>query len=307
MRCRSALCVALACVGWIACSTAAWAQSSDDAAPRPLTGVLARIKATGVVRLGYRDSAVPFSFVSGDGKPIGYSIDLCNAIVEDLAQATGAASLKVDYRRVTPADRFDQIADGRIDLECGSTTANAERRARAAFSPMIFVTGTRLLVRHGSGIRSIRELADRNVLVVRGTTNEAAMRTLASNARPSFRVVLADDYAQALERMAGSDADAFAADDIVLAGMLAERGLGARYDIVGGLLSYEPYAIMFARDDPALAAVVQDSFARLAASRELRWIYTRWFEDRLPSGARLRVPMGQELEGAFEMLGLPPE
>jgi glutamate/aspartate transport system substrate-binding protein len=283
------------------------AQPIEEPAAGALTGVLKRIKVAGVVRIGYRQGAVPFAFEGRDVLPYGYSIDLCHEIVENLAQAVGLAALRIEYRRVTPADRIAQVVDGQIDLECGATTNTAERRKQVAFSPLIYVTGTRLLVRRGSPVRSLRDLAGRKVVVARGTTNEDAMRQLAAKAARGAIVLTADDHAQALEKLASGEADALAADDILLAGYLAEKGLHERYVMVGDLLSYEPYGIMFARDDAALAAVVEATFRRLAESRELRWIYNKWFLRRLPSGIRLGLPMSAQLQRSFELLGLPPE
>jgi glutamate/aspartate transport system substrate-binding protein len=147
----------------------------------------------------------------------------------------------------------------------------------------------------------------RKVVVVRGTTNEEAMRHLATTLARGATIVVADDYAQGLAMLAAGEADAFAGDDILLAAFVAERGLQRQYAVVGELLSYEPYGIMFARDDPALAQAVDAAFRRLAASRELRWIYNKWFLRALPSGVRLGLPMSAELQRSFEILGLPPE
>ncbi len=286
---------------------AASAQYISEREAKPLTGALKRIKDAGVVRIGYRQAAIPFSYEGPDGRPYGYSIDLCHEIVEDIAEAAGSAMLIVQYRRVTPADRIAQVVDGQIDLECGATTNTAERRKHAAFSPLIFVAGTRLLVRHGSPLRSARDLPGRKVAVVRGTTNEEAMRHLATTIARGATVLVAEDHAQALSMLAAGEADAFAADDILLTGYIAEKGLRGQYSVVGELLSYEPYGIMFARDDPSLAAAVDAAFRRLAASRELRWIYNKWFLRPLPSGIRLGLPMSAELQRSFEVLGLPPE
>lgn len=283
------------------------AQYIEDRQAQPLTGVLKRVKATGIVRLGFRQSAIPFSFEGPDARPYGYSIDLCQEIVDELAHAVGVAFLRIEYRRVTPADRITQVVEGHIDLECGATTNTAERRKRVAFSPLIFVAGTRLLVKRSGPVRSVRDLAGRNVVVTRGTTNEEAMLGLATRGRRSFTVLTVDDYEQALQKLAAGEADALAADDILLTGYLAERGLRAQYAVVGELLSYEPYGIMFARDDRPLAEVVDSTFRRLAASREIRWIYNKWFLRSLPSGIRLGLPMSAELQRSFEILGLPPE
>jgi len=299
----------LACLAGalLAAAAGASAQYIADREARPLTGVLERIKDAGIVRIGFRQAAVPFSIEGPDGRPYGYSIDLCHEIVEDLAQAVGVASLRIEYRRVTPADRIAQVVDGSVDLECGATTNNAERRRQAAFSPLTFVAGTRLLVRSGSPLHSARDLPGRKVAVVRGTTNEEAMRHLATTIARGATVLVAEDYAQALSMLAAGEADAFAADDILLAAFIAERGLQRQYAVVGELLSYEPYGIMFARDDPPLTEAVDAAFRRLAASRELRWIYNKWFLRRLPSGIRLGLPMSAELQRSFELLGLPPE
>ena len=254
-----------------------------------------------------RAEAVPFSYEVREGQPHGYSIDLCAAIVADIAGEIGAASLRTEYRRVTPADRIDQVADGRVDLECGASTNTAERRTRVAFSPLTFVSGTRLLVRRGEGVHSLRELAGRRVAVVRGTTNEAVIRQFSGRPDSAFAVLAADDHAQAMAWLGDGRVDALAADDILIVALLAERGLQRQYAVVGELLSYEPYGIMFARDDAPLAAVVDATFRRLATTREIRWIYDKWFMRSLPSGVRLGMPMSIQLQRSLQVLGLPPE
>jgi glutamate/aspartate transport system substrate-binding protein len=296
-----------ACLAGLLAAGGASAQFIPDRDARPLAGVLKRIKDAGVVRIGYRQAAIPFAFEGPDGKPYGYSIDLCHAIVEDIAEAAGIAMLVVQYRRVTPADRIVQVVEGKVDLECGATTNTAERRRQVAFSPLIFVAGTRLLVRSGSAVRSARDLAGRKVVVARGTTNEEAMRRVSTTIARGTTVIVADDHAQALQMLATGDADALAADDILLTAHIAEKGLRGQYAVVGELLSYEPYGIMFARDDAPLAEAVDTAFRRLAASRELRWIYNKWFLRTLPSGTRLGLPMSAELQRSFEVLGLPPD
>lgn len=301
---------ALGCVAaaLLALTGVAQAQDTDEPAAGALTGVLKRIRSTGVVHLGYRERAIPFSYEGPDGRPYGYSIDLCQAIVEDIAQEIGAVPLRTEYRRVTPVDRIEQVVDGRVDLECGATTNTAQRREQVAFSPLIFVAGTRLLVRRGGPVRSWRDLAGRQVVaVVRGTTNEEAMRALAARQGRPFAVVTTDDYAQAVAKLGAGEVAAVAADDILLAGYVAEQKLQTQFAVVGELLSYEPYGLMFARGDPALAAVVERTFRRLATTRELRWIYDRWFVRAWPSGTRLSLPMGVELTRAFQLLGLPPD
>jgi ABC-type amino acid transport substrate-binding protein len=283
------------------------AQAFEEPEARALTGALKRIKDTGVVRIGYRERAVPFSFAGSDRRPYGYSIDLCAAIVEGIAREVGVALLRTEARQVTPADRIEQVVAGRIDLECGATSNTAQRREQVAFSPPIFVAGTRLLVRRGSPVHSVRDLKGRQVAVVRATTNEAAMRQLASTGGRSFTLAVADDYALALAKLGSGEVDALAADDVLIAGLLAEQKLRGQYAMVGELLSYESYGIMFAKDDAPLAEVIDQTFHRLATTREIRWIYDKWFLRSLPSGVRLGLPMSVQLERSFQLLGLPTD
>jgi ABC-type amino acid transport substrate-binding protein len=289
-------------VGARAQTAALVASTNVDGA---LTGVLARIRRAGVVQIGYRERALPFSTGKAGSTPYGYSIDLCLAIVEEIAGATGGQALRVAYRVVTPADRIELVEGGVIDLECGATTQTAERRARVAFSPLTFITGTRLAVPHGSAVGTRRSLEGRRVAVARGTTNEQALREHIARLGLHTEVVTVPDVADAFAQVAADRADAVASDEVLLLGYLAESGQRARFDLVGEWLSYEPYGIMFARDDPALAAVVDTAFERLARTRELRWIYGRWFVRQLPSGIRFGLPMSASLQRAFELLGLP--
>src|SRR5512134_2600536 len=140
-------------------ATGAQAQFSVDGEAHQLSGVLKRVREHRLVRIGFREGAVPFSFRGASGQPYGYSIDLCQAVVEDIAEAIGQKQVRVEYRPVTPVDRIEQVVDGRIDLECGATTSTAERSQRVAFSPIIFVAGTQLLVRRDSRIRSLDDIA----------------------------------------------------------------------------------------------------------------------------------------------------
>jgi ABC-type amino acid transport substrate-binding protein len=266
---------------------------------------LERFRESGAVRIGVRDAAVPFSFAGPDGQPRGYSIDLCRAIVEDLSKAAGK-TLRIEYRHVTPETRLDAITQGRIDLECGSTTVTEEREARVAFSPLIFVGGTRLMVRRGAALHSLQNMGGKTVVAVAGTTNARAL--LAQSTRGSnIRVRTSRGYDEAVTMLDTDNADALAADDVLIAGLIAGRGWQDKYIMVGDPLTREPYAIAFPRGDPALAAAVDATFRRLATSGELRRIYGRWFLQPLPTGAALGLPMGTHLSSVFKELGLPPE
>ena len=289
-----------------ACSQPA-AVAAPAAGAEVLTGTLARIRHSGVVRIGYRERALPFSFAGAGGIPYGYSIDLCMAIVEQIADAIGGRTPRIEYRRVTPGDRIDLVVRGEIDLECGATSNTPQRRQQVAFSPVTFVTGTKLAVGRTSGLRSRRDLEGRTIAVARGTTNEEAIRHIIATERRRVAVVATEDLEKAFALLADGKADAVASDDVLLLGYLAESGLRGAYVVVGEFVSFDSYGIMFARDDPALAATVAAAFERLAVTRELRWIYQRWFVRQLPSGIRLGLPMSPHLQRSFELIGLPPE
>ncbi|MFO1414464.1 MAG: amino acid ABC transporter substrate-binding protein [Burkholderiales bacterium] len=290
-------------LGMLALAASALAAPAWEGALSPR---VARIKASGTVRLGYRDDVVPFSFVGRDGMPAGYSLDLCRAVVATLADELGVP-LGIDYVRVTAQDRVRSVADGTVDLECGATTGTAQRRRAVAFSPVIFVTGTRLAVPRASKVRDVAALAGQRIAVVGGTTNEAALRDLDRRRSLHATLVVVDGYAAALAALADGRAEALAADEVLLRALLAESGRASEFRIVGPMLSLEPYGLMLPRDEPALAEAVAGTLRELAASREIVWLYDRWFTRPLPGGAAIGLPMGIELRRSFELLGLPPE
>lgn len=298
MRVRSAWVVAL-----LALAAAVHAAPPEGA----LTGRLAHIRATGIVHVGYREQALPFSYLGAGGAPIGYSLDLCRAIVAAIADEVGRGDLAVEYVRVTPQDRIERVATGDVDLECGATTSTAARRARVAFSPVVFVTGTRLAVPRASGVRSVAALAGKRVAVVAGTSNEAAMRDVARLRRIAFTLVPFAGYPEALAALRDGAVAALAADEVLLRGARLRADAPRDFRIVGELLSLEPYGIVYPRDDPALADVVTRALGALAASREIAWIYDRWFTRPLPGGGNLDMPMSVPLRRAFELIGLPPD
>ncbi len=295
--------VALLALG---CASAA-AQADRFAPPEVLAGALKRVAQSGTLRIGYRADAAPFSFVSKAGEVHGYSIDLCRAIAESIGDGIGGAPPKLEFRQVSAADRLDQVAAGAVDLECGSTTNTAARRQRVAFSPPIFITGTRLAVRRDAGIRGLADLAGRAVAVVRGTTNEEALRGIVARQGLRIGVVVTDDLPQAFALLAAGRVDAVGGDDVLLVGELVRTGVRARHAVVGPLLTFERYGIVYARDDPGLAATVARALHDLARAGELARIYDKWFVRVLPNGERMGMPMGPELTRAFEILGMPSE
>jgi glutamate/aspartate transport system substrate-binding protein len=210
---------------------------------------------------------------------------------------------------VTSETRIEAIVSGRADLECGSTTANLERRRQVAFSPVIFVSGTKLLVKRGSPIRSYRNLAGRTVVVTAGTTNEIAMREIARRFKLDFRLVVEKDHSQSYARLEAGTADAFATDDVLLYGLLAQRQAKKDYQVVGEFLSYDPYGIMYRRDDPQLEWLVNRAFRDLADDGEIERQYKRWFLQRLPGAGSqsLDLPMSAQLETILRTMAANPQ
>jgi len=269
-----------------------------------LIGTLKKIKESKTVTLGYRESSIPFSYVTRTGDAIGYSIDLCNAVVDDVTTELEGLEIAVKYRKVTAESRIAAVRSGEIDLECGSTTANFERKKLVAFSPIFFIAGTKLLVPRDSTITSYRDLRGKTVVVTAGTTNETAVRAISDKQKLGIKLLIGADHDQSFQMLAEGKADAFATDDVLLYGLVATTKSG-RYHVVGDYLSYDPYGLMYRKDDSDFGAVVDRTFTRLAQSRELVQLYNKWFQQRLPTGETLDLPMSPQLEEVFRVEGVP--
>ena len=299
--------LALACAVAIVATAAAVAVHAQIGGFVPkYTGTLKQIADSSVVRIGYRENSPPFAFLDAGRKPVGYSLDLCEIVVEEISKEL-VKDLRVEFKPVSPENRFEKVTSADIDLECGSTTNNAERRKTVAFSPTMFVTGTKLMVRRGSGILNIRDLANKTVVLTRGTVHETAVPKLAERQKIPIKFVFAGDHRESFDLLAAGKADAFANDDVQLYGMLAETKSASDFRVVGDFLTYADYALMFRKDDPDFAEVVERAFHRLAGSREIVAIYERWFQKPLPSGVRLNLPMSPHLEELFRVQGLPSD
>jgi glutamate/aspartate transport system substrate-binding protein len=272
--------------------------------PPHLTGTLAKISTAGKITLGVRDAALPFSYKLPDGSPAGYAVDLCKELVDSISSQLGARPIGVVYKTVTAEDRIDRVVSGDVDLECGSTTRNKARLERVAFSPVFFVAGTKLLVSRESTIRSYRDLRGKTVVVTSGTTNEQAMHVLIDRLVVRTTIVTAPNHTASFAMLRAGQADAFATDDVLLAGLAATVD-GQDYHVVGDYLSYEPYGLMYRKDDPAFAAAVERGFRRMAETGRLSQLYRRWLVERLPTGEILNIPMSAELSEMFRQLGQP--
>jgi glutamate/aspartate transport system substrate-binding protein len=267
-----------------------------------LSPALANIKKTHVVRLGYRESSPPFSFLDQANRPIGYSLELCEAIVEEIGVEVDDANLRIDYVKVTSDDRIPAILQNKIDLECGSTTANAERARQVSFSPLIFVAGTKLMVPRNSLISTATDLKGKTVVVTKGTTNEQAMHNVDKKFSLGLNIVTAGDHEQSYQMLVNGKAVAFATDDILLYGLIARHKSQDKFKVTGEYLSYDPYGIMFRKGEPQLTAVVERTFRKLGSNHDLIPLYNKWFVSRLPTGERLNVAISPQLEEAFKVL-----
>jgi glutamate/aspartate transport system substrate-binding protein len=274
------------------------AQSGGEGLSPTLSG----IKNAHVVRLGYRESSPPFSFLDQAGRPIGYSLELCEAVVDEIGVEVDEPDLKIEYVKVTSDDRIQAVLQNKIDLECGSTTANAERGRQVAFSPLMFVAGTKLMVPKASPVVSVSDLKGKTVVVTKGTTNEQAMHNADRKFQLGLNIVTSPDHEQSYQMLVDGKADAFATDDILLYGLIARHKSQDKLHVVGDYLSYDPYGIMFRKGDPQLAGVVERAFRKLGSNHDLLPLYNKWFVSRLPTGERLNVEVSPQLEEAFKVL-----
>jgi glutamate/aspartate transport system substrate-binding protein len=276
---------------------------TEDNAPAILTGTLKKIHDSGVVTIGYRDASFPFSYVRAGAPANGYSIDLCVGIAGEIRRELNGAPLRVGYQPVTADTRIDAVTSGKIDLECGSTTSNAERQKSVAFSPVIFVAGTKLLVKRGSGIGSYHDLSGKTLVVTSGTTNAAAMKLLNDKYKLGITIVAAKDHQESYDMLVSGKADAFATDDVLLSGFIAANKAENSLAVVGDYITYEPYGIMFRKGDPEMADAVSRAFATMAQTGAWVATYRKWFLQPTPTGERLDLPLSPQLTESLRALG----
>ena len=275
-----ALLTLLACAG----AVSATAQTLD------------KIKASGSISVAYRESSIPFSYLDDKAQPTGFGWEICQRIVDDVKKATGRADLKVTTQAVTSANRIPLMSNGTIDIECGSTTNNSDRQKQVAFATNYFYTGTRLLVKTGSPIKSMMDLAGKKVVSTTGTTNVRVMRVFNDEKKLGFEILGAKDHAESALLVQSDRADAFAMDDILLYGLRASAQNPAELAVVGEALQVEPYAIMLRKDDPSFKALVDATLARLMDSGDFDKLYRKWFMSAIPpKGINLNAPMSKEL------------
>ena len=276
----------------------AWAQAG---------GTLDKVKASGLITVAYRDSSIPFSYLGADAQPTGFGWEICGRIVEQVRKATGRADLKVATQSVTSQNRIPLLANGTVDIECGSTTNNSERAKQVSFAINYFYTGTRLLVKSSSPIKSFADLKGRKVVSTTGTTNFQVMRKLNAEKQLGFELISAKDHAESALLVQSDRADAFAMDDILLYGLRASAINPAELAVVGDAVQVEPYAIMLRKDDPAFKQLVDATLTQLMKSGEFETLYKKWFQSPIPpKGINLNAPMSRELQDNLKTLSDKP-
>jgi glutamate/aspartate transport system substrate-binding protein len=271
---------------------------SAPALAEELTGTLKKIKDSGTIVLGHRDSSIPFSYFGSDPQqPEGYSHDLQLKVVEALKQQLGLPELKVRYNLVTSQTRIPLVQNGTVDLECGSTTNNVERQQQVDFSVGIFEVGTRLLTKKTSGINDFADLKGKNVVTTAGTTSERLLKAMNAEKQMGMNIISAKDHGESFLMLESSRAVAFMMDDALLAGEMAKAKQPADWHVVGTPQSYEIYGCMVRKGDPAFKKVVDDAISATFKSGEVTAIYDKWFLNPVPpKGLNLNFPMSDELK-----------
>lgn len=265
-----------------------------------LSGTLAKIKRSGAITLGVRDGSVPFSYLDDKQQYIGYSVDLCMKIVTAAQKQLGLTALKVNLTPVTPANRIPLMANGTIDLECGSATNNAERQKQVAFAPTMFVVANKLLVKKSSGIKSLADLKGKALVVSAGTTTQKQMTILNNEMGLGMTILVGKDHPESFLMLDTGRAAAQANDDILLAAQVAAARNGAEYEITKEALSVEPYGIMLRRDDPAFKQLVDATLTRFYQSEDFKKVYDKWFMSAIPpKGINLNFPISPQLQAVL--------
>ncbi len=275
------------------------------ATAQDLTGTLKKIKDSGSITIGHRETSIPFSYLDEKQQPIGYSMDICAAVVEEVKKELGLAQLAVKYNPVTPQTRIPLMSNGTIDLECGSTTNTLTRQKQVGFAPVTFITGTKLLVKKSAKIKSYKDLRNKTVVVTQGTTNERIIKALSDKDNLNIKFLNAKDHGESFLTVESGRAVAFSMDDILLYGLIAKAKAPKDYEVVGDYLSYDPYGMMYRKGDEDFGVVIRRAIGRLMASGDITKIYNKWFLEKLPSGEVMGVPMSPLLKAAIQLQALP--
>ena len=273
---------------------------ASPAMAEELTGTLKKIKESGTITLGHRDSSIPFSYLAGKPEPVGYSHDIQLAVVDALKKQLGT-DIKVRYNLVTSQTRIPLVQNGTVDLECGSTTNNIERQRQVDFSVGIFEVGTRLLTKKTSGVNDFPDLKGKNVVVTAGTTSERLLRRFNESSGAGMAIISAKDHGESFLTLETGRAVAFMMDDALLYGEKAKAKKPDDWVVVGKPMSEEAYGCMMRKGDPEFKKLVDAAITKAMTSGEAAKIYAKWFQQPIPpKGLNLNWPMSDDVQALFK-------
>jgi glutamate/aspartate transport system substrate-binding protein len=256
-------------------------------------GTLKKVKDTGAITIGHRDASIPFSYYDDKQQPIGYAMDLCMKIVDAVKAELKMPALKVNYQLVTSANRIPLIANGTVDLECGSTTNNVARQEQVWFTITHFVTANRWAYKKSSNVGKLADLKGKTIVSTAGTTNIKGMTEINAAQNLGMNIISANGHPEAFQMVETGRAVAFAMDDILLASLVASSRTPGDYAISAEATSVEPYGIMLRKDDKAFKALADKAMTEVYKSGQINAIYSKWFEKPVPpKGINLNLPMG---------------
>ena len=274
---------------------------SASALAQELTGTLKKIKETGAITLGHRESSIPFSYYDDKQQVIGYSQELMLKVVDAIKTDLKMSKLDVKLMPVTSSNRITLVQNGAVDFECGSTTNNTERQKQVGFSNTIFIIGTRLMTKNNSGIKDFADLAGKNVVTTAGTTSERLIRKMNEDKKMGMNVISAKDHGESFLTLETGRAVAFMMDDALLFGEMAKAKRASDWAVVGTPQSYEAYGCMLRKDDPAFKKLVDGALAKVMTSGEVEAIYAKWFLQPIPpKGLNLGFPLSDAMKALYK-------
>jgi glutamate/aspartate transport system substrate-binding protein len=273
---------------------------AGSATAQDLTGRLKKIKDSGAITLGYRDSSIPFSYLNDQQQPIGYSMDICRGIADAVKAELKLPQIKVNLAPVTSATRIPLIANGTVDLECGSTTNNAERQQQVSFAPTTFITATRFVAKKSAKLQDLADLKGKTVVSTSGTSNLKWLTEANNQQKLGMRIIAAKDHAEAFLMVDTGRAAAFFMDDILLYGLVANSRNRNDWDVSKKAYTIEPYGIIEPKGDPAFKKVVDKAVTDMMASGQVNKLYAKWFTAAIPPrNVTLNAPMSDALKKAI--------
>src|SRR5258705_1548869 len=267
------------------------------AAPAVAQGTLEKIKQTGTITIGHRDASIPFSYYDDQQKPVGYAVDICKHIVPAVKNELKLGAIQVNYQLVTSANRIPLMANGTIDLECGSTTNNLERQKQVWFTNTHFVTANRWVAKKSAKLNTLADLKGKTIVSTAGTTNIKQMTELNTQKSLGMNIISANGHPEAFQMVETGRAAAFAMDDILLYSLTAQARNPGDYAISTEATSVEPYGIMLRKDDAAFKKVVNAAMTGIYKSGQINAIYAKWFQKPIPpKGLNLNIPMSDQFK-----------